>query len=841
MKLNIFRYPSFKTRVTLFTLVIFVVSIWSLEFYTSRMLREDMQRMLSQQAFSTVSLLAKNINEELAERLEALETIAKKISPDVLNNSAMLQQHIEDHLIFQNLFNAGTFVTGMDGTVIADVSRPPGRIGINYVDREAVVTAIKNGRSTVDYPIISKIEVPVFGMTTPIRDEQGKVIGALAGIISLNQPNFLEKITENHYGKTGGYLIVSKQSRTIIAATDKNSIMETYPALGVNPMIDRYIQGYEGTDIFVNSHGEEVLQSVKSISAADWYIGVTLPVDEVFLPIREMQRNIFYATIFLTLLAGSLTWWMLKHQLSPLLNTIKHLTTLANSNVLPQPLPITCQDEIGDLIYEFNKLLEKLAQRTCELTESEHRFELAIDAAEEGIWDNDLVNDGYYHSFKMSEMLGYTPEELPSNPEAWEKIAHPEDWKIMQAQFQAHLDDPELPFYFVIRLRHKDGVWRLIRTQGKAICDSNGRAIRMVGTHKDITERRKIEMELSNARARTLALVDSIPDLIFYKSVEGVYLGCNEACAASVGRAVDEIVGKTDYDLFPEDVADFFCQRDAIALSTLTRQTNEEWITYPDGRKVFLHTIKTPFWNKNNELLGILGVSRDITERHKIEESIRYAKNLAEEATQIKSNFIANMSHEIRTPMNVIIGMSYLVSHTNLTSKQQEYMNKIQTAGKHLLRVIDDILDFSKIESGGFAIEHTDFEFEKMLEATAHIVTDKASDKGLKLIFDIDAAIPKWLKGDSLRLGQILINYTINAVKFTERGEIVISVKMLKKMEHDVLLRFEVRDTGIGLTLEDQAKLFQSFQQADSSIVRKYGGTGLGLAISKQLAHLMNG
>ena len=361
---------SLKTKVTLFMLAFFLAGIWSLAIYSSHLLQKDMENASGEQQFSTVSVIAAGVNQELEDRIKMLEMTAAQITPAMLGNAASMQAFLKSKVSFPLLFNYGGIVLRRDGVAIAEVPNY-GRIGINYSDRDYMAEVLK-GKATISKPVMGKTSrSPFFSMLTPIRDPKGRVIGVLAGATDLSRPNFLDKITDGRYGKTGGFLVVAPQHHLIITATDKRLIMAKVPDPGTDPLIDRFVQGYEGSGILVNPVGVKVLASAKGVPAAGWYAAAALPVEEAFAPIRGMKKRITLATIFLTLLAGTLTWWMLKRQLAPIFATIKTLATLADADQPPQPLPITRKDEIGELIGGFNRLLETLRQREGALKRSE--------------------------------------------------------------------------------------------------------------------------------------------------------------------------------------------------------------------------------------------------------------------------------------------------------------------------------------------------------------------------------------------------------------------------------------------------------------------------------------
>jgi len=366
-------------------------------------------------------------------------------------------------------------------------------------------------------------------------------------------------------------------------------------------------------------------------------------------------------------------------------------------------------------------------------------------------------------------------------------------------------------------------------------------------------QERVIALEAANDAEKTLleevghqaaligSLLDSIPDIIFFKDTKGVYLGCNPPFAALVARTKEEIVGKTDYDIFDAKMADSFRENDRKMMEQCLARHNEEWVTYPDGREVLLDTLKAPYLNAQGLVEGIIGISRDITERKKAEEELVEARKLAEAANRVKSEFLANMSHEIRTPMNAILGLSEMALSDVPKGAGHDKLEKIYQSGRLLLGILNDILDFSKIEAGKLTLSTQPFYFNKMLDQLKSLFSQTAKNKGIALFIDAPKDFEVVYKGDDLRLQQVLTNLIGNALKFTQKGEVRLRVREVSSKEGVCWLSFAISDTGIGIHNEEQQRLFHAFSQANTSITRDYGGTGLGLIISQRLVWAMGG
>lgn len=356
------------------------------------------------------------------------------------------------------------------------------------------------------------------------------------------------------------------------------------------------------------------------------------------------------------------------------------------------------------------------------------------------------------------------------------------------------------------------------------------------------TKLAKINEKLEDETSKLRAIIDSSPNGILIKNLNGVYTDCNNKFIESVGIKKEDIIGKNDYDIFtnPDEINEIL-QNENIVKSELETVSREILYQNKNGENIYLEKQTIPLLNDKKELIGILINASDITKQKHEQEILQKAKDEAEKSTVIKSNFLANMSHEIRTPLNGVLGFIQLLKDTNLNEEQEEFVNDAQKSSELLLDIINDILDFSKIEADKLKMDNISFDVRSLVEDATLMATSNALSKGLEINSLICSDVPQKVFGDPGRVKQILNNLISNAIKFTHDGEVVIYVKNIHQEKDIATISFEVKDSGIGIEDENQKLIFEEFTQADASMTRKYGGTGLGLAICKKLVVMMGG
>lgn len=477
-------------------------------------------------------------------------------------------------------------------------------------------------------------------------------------------------------------------------------------------------------------------------------------------------------------------------------------------------------------------LSEQALQRTQNLLLQSQRV------AKLGSWEIEVATGNLSYTPQTLEVLGWPSTMVNPTVETFLDRADPRD-RARLARYYEIAANSANPADFHLRIRRADGERIVLRVLADPVVDAEGKTARIVGTVQDVTEQREAARRLSTQRAFLRRVIDTNPNLIFVKDLQGRFVLANEAVAKVYGTTADGLLGKRDADFSPkpEEVEQFETMDQAVLKSGEDQMVYEEALTDSDGVTRWLQTVKRPILSPESGEIQVLGICTDITERVRIQHQLEAAREAALESSRLKSEFLANMSHEIRTPMNGVLGMADLLLDTDLQPEQVELARTIRDCGTNLLSILNDILDFSKVEAGKMSLELTKVDIAEVVEEVASLFAPRAHEKGLRLRVDIDWSRPWFMRSDAVRLRQVLTNLAGNALKFTEKGGV--DLRVAPSLEGG--LRIEVRDTGVGIAPERQSAVFDSFVQADGSTTRRFGGTGLGLTIAKQLTELLNG
>lgn len=437
-------------------------------------------------------------------------------------------------------------------------------------------------------------------------------------------------------------------------------------------------------------------------------------------------------------------------------------------------------------------------------------------------------------------------------------------------------------------VKHRDGSDFFAQVTDTPILDENGNLIGIIGVSQDITERKAMDEELRKSASEMRTLIHAIPDIVYFKNRDGRYLIVNRTFEDFFHITSDEAFGKTDQDILPPNLAEACLDSDKEAIKTGNTVHSEEYLKTESGENIIFESIKTPLSDDKGNVIGIVGISRDITERIKAEQKLKRAhdeletrvkertedlsranlqlkkeikerkltqvalqkaRDVAEAANRAKSEFLANMSHELRTPLNAILGYAQILrKDTNLTERQLDALDTIKHSGDHLLALINEVLDISKIEAGKMELELTEFNFPQFLHDIAKMIRANAKQKGLKFTYMVDDRLPTFVKTDEKKLEEVLLNLLGNAIKYTQKGEVIFNVERDETSDQEEpdgksvsTYRFVVKDTGVGIPTDRLDDIFSPFQQIKIQKYRQVDGTGLGLAISQKYIELLGG
>jgi signal transduction histidine kinase len=657
--------------------------------------------------------------------------------------------------------------------------------------------------------------------------------------------NFLDGLIEPAYGKTGDFTLFTAQRRQIVTATDKRRIMEILPPSGVIPIVDRAIEGEGGSAVYVAQNGVEVLASVKGVPVANWYVVASMPTQEAFAPLINLQQRRIAAELSGFLLVLLLMAWMLRRQLAPVTAAATALRAMSGQDYPTQSLPIARNDEIGELIGGFNSLLELLAQQKAVVQESEKFKQTILNSmsSQIAVLDHDgvivAVNEPW-RRFAMEN--GLTPGTLATNTDvganyfdACRSDSGTTEPEVSDAgagiaavlQGEAASFSQEYPCHSPTQQR-----WFQMTVTPLDEGASRGAVV----THTDISERKRTEIKFLQAELVMRTSIETIGEAFTIFDAQDRLVFCNQkyrdiyhvsAPIIENGRTFEEIllfgISHGQYADVSVGESQWVAERMEIH-----RQGDQELIQrLEDGR-----------WLKIREKR----MANGYTVGFRVDVTGLYAARQAAEAANIaKSLFLATMSHEIRTPMNAILGMAQLLLTPKLKDAERlQYSRTILSSGQNLLTLLNDILDFSKIEAGKVALESIALQPEQIILETRDLFTEIARTKGLRIEVNWRGPAGAYL-GDPHRLRQMLFNLVGNAVKFSTQGLVRVDACEISHSEHFATLEFTVTDSGIGIPKETQALLFKPFTQTDSTATRRYGGTGLGLSIVHDLAQLMGG
>ena len=644
-------WRSISTKVTVAVLASFLVGIWSLSFLIDRMLRSEMQSLITAQQFSTASLVAGEINRSMADRISDLQLVAELLGESARLDAGHAGEVLARRPVLQKMFTGGLFVTGTDGATLTAIPHPES-VG-NQASREQgnVAAALTRGEPAVGRPFLTKGKLaPTFGISVPIRDRQGVIIGSLTGLIDMALPGFLESVSGGFYGKSGGYTLFDPRHRLIITSTDQSRVMEVYSESGNAPLFDRFVQGYEGAGMMINLRGQELLVSAKRIPAAGWFVTAWLPTAEAFAAIDSVHRYTLAATGLLTLLTSLLTWWVVRRQLRPMVVTARELDKITDTGALPTVLSVTTQDEVGMLMRSFNRLLEIIGRRNQALNASERQFRVLIELTPDAVV---VHRDGrvVYANPAAVQMVGAQTAGQLVGRAIMDRV-HPDD-RALSASRLRQMTEQAMPTPLIeYRFLKLDGTVITVQTHGVPVIFDGEPSL--CTTMRDVTERNRAD-EIRRIGA------------IAFECQEGMVVMNQHWQVLQVNRAFSALTGlsRSDFNDLPFELPRGGPRVEGLAMRVRDGLNHdggwigEVWTTGWDHGQLLLRASFKAVWNESAQITHIIGTFIDLTKSHLLEQ-----QRMADEK-QLRQALVLEVHHRVKNNLQGINGLLNELAHAH--------------------------------------------------------------------------------------------------------------------------------------------------------------------------------
>ena len=828
--------PSLAVKTALVTSLIVVVCMALFGSYALTRLRAGIERSTSEQQFSAVSLAARTVESDIAERVQALAAVAGLVSPALMADASALQLFLDSRPGFGRLFNAGAFFANVDGVVLASVPRAPPRVGMSFHDHGYMRAALQEGRATISPPMMGTLlNNRVVVMATPVKSPNGRVIGALMGVIDLDKPNFLDAVGTQSYGKTGGFMLVCRYPFAVLSSANK---VRSLPVAGeTQPFVGQFGRGREGSGIYLDASGTEVLASIKSIAQTDWYLAAQLPTQEAFQSVGEMRTSMLLAVLIFSALAGGIAWWYLIWQWSPVSATLRQLSAMADGSRPLAALGGVYRGELGGLIRGVNRVLEALDQRELALTRSEAFGRAILDSVHAKIAVLDrhgviLAVNAPWVQFGRQNAADLAPGDAPhssvgANYLAVFEAATKGDCAAAAGPMRLGMGEVlagrQQSFTFEYPC-HSPDAQRWFQTVVTRLNLSEGG---LVVSHTDITDRMQADLARAESDERFSYFMRALPAAAHIKDESGRYVYANPFSQKMLG---DELwQGKTADQYFSPEISDQ-CKRSDAEAMLVGSAVFEEDIRGVDGGAGSFQVNKFKIVRANKPpLLGC--ISLDITQLKKTQAALTLAKAQADSANNAKSRFLAFASHDLRQPLSAL-SLFIHVLKGRVEPQNREMVARVEACCTSLSTLLTDLLEFSKLESGLVNPQLSRFEVGPLLRDLSDVYGAVAANKGLQLRLRLNGHGTLVARTDQGLLSRMVGNFLANALEHTSAGGALLALRC-RQGRHWI----EVWDSGEGMNTKQSDSIDQEFARQSSE--GSLHGSGLGLAMVAKTAALL--